>query len=587
MGCSEGLEAESIYSSRRKFLPRDHWLMTKWFEMDRFIPAVVAEEEHKNEIQDSYGLDANEPDIHVDDEDTEEENADYLIGTRRTQQVRNIERLRRQQRKSSRKKYLESVTPRLEILQNMPFFIPFTTRVQIFREFVRLDQLRRRGYSDPDEWRYRVITSSGGDIAKYRAKVRRQSIFDDAYTQFYELGEGLKEPIQIRFVDQFDTVEEGIDGGGVTKEFLTSVTKEMFNPASGHYMFIENDQHLLYPNPSAVDELKDELRQSGQEGSAVWNDAIRDFLRRYEFLGRIIGKCLYEGILVDIHFAGFFLLKWALTGGSGAATRESSYRANINDLRDLDEALYQGLVCDDSLFQCNIFANRECQLQLKNYPGDVEDFSLNFAVTDTIPSRGKDSSKPHTITRDLRPGGSQISVTNENRLVYVSYMARYRLQLQPQLQTSAFLRGLGTIISPSWLSMFNQSELQTLVGGDSSEIDVADLRRNTLYSGIYAIGDDNEEHACVKLFWQAMYSFSDADRRKVLKFVTSTPRAPLLGFDQLNPRFSIRDSGHDQTRLPSTSTCVNLLKLPIYDRLDTLKDRLLYSVNAGAGFNLS
>lgn len=324
--------------------------MTKWFEMDRFIPAVVAEEEHKNEIQDSYGPDANELDLQTDDEDTEEENVYNLIGTRRTQQVRNIERLRRQQRKSSRKRYLESVTPRLEILQNMPFFIPFTTRVQIFREFVRLDQLRRRGYSDPDEWRYRIMTSSGGDIARYRAKVRRQSIFDDAFNQFYELGEGLKEPIQIRFVDQFDTVEEGIDGGGVTKEFLTSVTKEMFNPETGEDMFVENDQHLLYPNPSALEELKYALRQTGpKEGSADWNDAIRYYLRRFEFLGRIIGKCLYEGILVDIHFAGFFLLKWALTGGSGAATRESSYRANINDLRDLDEGLYQGLVCNESL----------------------------------------------------------------------------------------------------------------------------------------------------------------------------------------------------------------------------------------------
>lgn len=564
--------------------------MTKWFEMDRFIPAVVAEEEHKHEIQDSYGPDASEMDTQVDEEDTEEETANNLIGTRRTQHVRMIERLRRQQRKSSRKRYLESVTPRLEILQNMPFFIPFATRVQIFREFVRLDQLRRRGYSDPDEWRYRVMTSSGGDIAKYRAKVRRQSIFDDAYAQFYELGEGLKEPIQIRFVDQFDTVEEGIDGGGVTKEFLTSVTKEMFNPETGGNMFIENEQHLLYPNPTAVDEFTEELGLIKMERrSAAWDDALRNFHRRYEFLGRIIGKCLYEGILVDIRFAGFFLLKWALTGGPGAATRESSYRANINDLRDLDEGLYQGLVSDGSLLRWNAFADHGSQLQLKNYAGDVEDFSLNFAVTDTITSRSNDSLQPQqsTITRDLRHLGSQTSVTNENRIVYISDIARYRLQIQPRSQTAAFLRGLSTIISPSWLSMFNQTELQTLVGGDSSEIDIADLRRNTLYSGIYAIGDDNEEHPSVQLFWQAMYSFSDTDRRKVLKFVTSTPRAPLLGFDQLNPRFSIRDSGHDQTRLPSTSTCVNLLKLPIYDRLDTLKDRLLYSVNAEAGFNLS
>jgi ubiquitin-protein ligase E3 C len=149
------------------------------------------------------------------------------------------------------------------------------------------------------------------------------------------------------------------------------------------------------------------------------------------------------------------------------------------------------------------------------------------------------------------------------------------------------MQGLGKIISPSWLSMFNQNELQTLIGGDSSEIDIADLRKNTQYGGVYAIGDDGLEHPSVRLFWRAMQSFSDVDKRKVLKFVTSTPRAPLLGFNQLNPRFNIRDSGNDQTRLPSTSTCVNLLKLPVYSNVETLKDRLLYSINAGAGFNLS
>lgn len=220
----------------------------------------------------------------------------------------------------------------------------------------------------------------------------------------------------------------------------------------------------------------------------------------------------------------------------------------------------------------------------------MEDFALDFTVTDTVSGRvgttdGTQSTE--TITRELRPGGSNIPVTNENRLVYVSYMARHRLQVQPRLQTSAFLRGLGLMIQPSWLSMFNQSELQTLLGGDSSEIDVADLRRNTLYGGVYAIGDDGEEHPVVQRFWEAMQAFSDSDRRKVLKYVTSTPRAPLLGFRQLNPNFSIRDSSSDQARLPSTSTCVNLLKLPMYSDINTLREKLLYAVNSGAGFNLS
>ena len=543
--------------------------------MDRFIPSVVQEEEEKHKIQESYGADGIDENEHSDDDDEEEteRDRDNLIGTQRTQQVRNIERLKRRQRKTSRRKYLESVTPRLEILQNMPFFIPFGTRVQIFRHFVMLDQIRRRGTSDADMWRFSMMHSSRADRGKHRAKVHRDSIFDDAFAQYYDLGEGLKEPIQISFVDQFDTVEEGIDGGGVTKEFLTSVTNEAFNSMNGLDMFVENDQHLLYPNPTAMEEREEILRQADiKEKSQDWTDSTRDLLQRFEFMGRIIGKCLYEGILVDIHFAGFFLLKWALTGGVGSATRESGYRANLNDLRDLDEGLYQGL------------------LQLKNYPGNVEDFSLYFEVTDTLFQREASSyvdQAPKPITQELCSGGSNMAVTNENRLVYISYMARHRLQKQPWKQTMAFLKGLSTIISPSWLSMFNQSELQTLVGGDASEIDVADLRRNTQYGGIYVIGDDGLEHPSVQLFWQVMQSFSDENRRKVLKFVTSTPRAPLLGFEMLNPKFSIRDSGSDQTRLPTTSTCVNLLKLPAYTDVAVLKDRLLYSINAGAGFNLS
>jgi ubiquitin-protein ligase E3 C len=108
-----------------------------------------------------------------------------------------------------------------------------------------------------------------------------------------------------------------------------------------------------------------------------------------------------------------------------------------------------------------------------------------------------------------------------------------------------------------------------------------------MYGGLYVIGDDGLEHPTVELFWKAMQEMDDDDRRKVLKFVTSTPRAPLLGFSNLNPKFSIRDSSSDQARLPSTSTCVNLLKLPRYGDLQTMKDKLLYAARSGAGFDLS
>lgn len=214
----------------------------------------------------------------------------------------------------------------------------------------------------------------------------------------------------------------------------------------------------------------------------------------------------------------------------------------------------------------------------------MEDFSLDFTVTDTIPMPG---SANRTMTRELRYNGSKTPVTNQNRLVYISYIARYRLQVQPSMQTNAFLQGLGQIIQPAWLSMFNQSELQTLVSGETGDIDVEDLRRNTQYGGVYTIGDDNQEHPTVQLFWKVMHELNNEERQKVIRFVTSTPRAPLLGFSHLNPRFSIRDSSEDQERLPSTSTCVNLLKLPRYADAETLRSKLLYAVSSGAGFDLS
>ena len=124
--------------SRRKFLPDDHWLMTSRFDMTGFIPAVVEEEESRHRIQEEDAED-------MEDGEEEFDDTPQLIGTGRTQQQRRLERLQRQQRKASRRRYLQAVAPRLEILQNMPFFIPFTTRVQIFREFVTLDMVSSLG----------------------------------------------------------------------------------------------------------------------------------------------------------------------------------------------------------------------------------------------------------------------------------------------------------------------------------------------------------------------------------------------------------------------------------------------------------
>jgi len=51
--------------------------------------------------------------------------------------------------------------------------------------------------------------------------------------------------------------------------------------------------------------------------------------------------------------------------------------------------------------------------------------------------------------------------------------------------------------------------------------------------------------------------------------------------------FSIGRRRDPVGRLPTSSTCFNLLKLPNYRRKSTLKEKLRYAINANAGFELS
>lgn len=538
--------------SRKRFLPQDHWLMTEKLDKEDFVGAVIAEEERQNQEQ----AEESDEETRANGENPNSDDTGFystLAGQRVFRHAR-LERLKSRQMRAIRERRLAEMGPKLEILKHMPFVVPFETRVMIFRQFIHLDRIRRDGNTGVPVHPF----------ARHHGRIRRGQLFEDAFKEFYKLGEGLKDSIQITFVDQFDTPEAGIDGGGVTKEFLTSVTSEAFGVEDGGFgMFTSNEKGLLYPNPIAVDALRQSLHREGFSDSDIeWGESMTNLVQRFEFLGRIVGKCMYEGILVDLAFAGFFLLKWPSPGPKD----ENSYKGSVNDLQDMDEELYNGL------------------LQLKNYSGDVSALGFDFTVTDQVSRPGE---PVETVTRKLVSNGDQTPVTNDNRLLYISYAARHRLVVQPALQTGAFLRGLRDIIRPSWLSMFNQSELQRLVGGDSSEIDIEDLRHNTVYSGLYVIGDDQQEHPTIKMFWRVMAGFTDAQRRDVLKYVSSTPRAPLLGFSQLRPKFSIRDGGTDEERLPSTSTCVNLLKLPRYTRESTLRKKLLYAISSGAGFDLS
>jgi len=269
-----------------------------------------------------------------------------------------------------------------------------------------------------------------------------------------------------------------------------------------------------------------------------------DHLRFFEFLGKVIGKALFSSILVDVPFAHFFIMK--LIGKN----------SHVHDLVYLDPQLHENL------------------MKLKYWKGNVqEDFGLTFSVDDN--ALGK------VVVHELIPNGNSIPVTEENRLIYIHHMASYRLNIQIKRQAEAFRRGFSLLIKPTWLSVFNHHELQQLISGDSAELDVTDLRKNTVYGPGYS-----DSHPAIQCFWQVVSNFTPQQQRNLLKFVTSCPRPPLLGFSYLNPKFGIQQS-FDMDHLPTASTCINLLKLAPYTDTKVMRDKLLYAIESQAGFDLS
>lgn len=120
-----------------------------------------------------------------------------------------------------------------------------------------------------------------------------------------------------------------------------------------------------------------------------------------------------------------------------------------------------------------------------------------------------------------------------------------------------------------------------LCSGAPTPIDIEDLKRHTNYGGGY-----NEDHKVIKIFWKVVQQFNENERRKLLKFVTSCSRPPLLGFKDLFPVFCIQSAGRED-RLPTASTCMNLLKLPEIEDIEAMRQKLGYAIDSGAGFELS
>lgn len=436
---------------------------------------------------------------------------------RRYQQFVGLRRLSRKELENNGPPLSTTEIRNVTILQEVPFVVPFIDRVKVFQALMNKDKEDSRG----DRHHFHMHGST------IDVSIRRNYIYEDAYDKLsLENEPDMKKPIRVQLMNVVGLDEAGIDGGGIFREFLSELLKAAFDPNRG--FFVSTHDRLLFPNPGA-------------------KIIFEDHNSHYFFIGRMLGKALYENMLIELPFATFFLAK-LLAKGSAADV-------DMHHLATLDPTMYKNLI------------------YLKNYEGDVADLGLDFTVTNS------DYGQSEEI--ELKPGGKGIPVTSHNRIEYIHLMADYRLNKQIRSHCMSFKQGLANIIDLDWIRMFSPKELQILISGTSAEISIADLATHTRYSGGYSA-----DHPVIRCFWSVVQSFDESQKRKLLKFVTSCSRPPLLGFKDLEPPFCIHYAGADD-RLPTASTCMNLLKLPEYLEKETLKSKLLYAIESGVGFELS
>ena len=103
-------------------------------------------------------------------------------------------------------------------------------------------------------------------------KVSRENIIEDTLQQVLALTADLKKPIKVVFKG-----EEGVDEGGVQKEFFQLIVREMFDTKFG--MFLHDS-----------------------ETNTVWFSQVQGNDREYFLVGLVLGLAIYNGVILDVHF---------------------------------------------------------------------------------------------------------------------------------------------------------------------------------------------------------------------------------------------------------------------------------------------
>ncbi|XP_052508035.1 NEDD4-like E3 ubiquitin-protein ligase WWP1 isoform X3 [Budorcas taxicolor] len=376
--------------------------------------------------------------------------------------------------------------------EGVRYFVDHNTRTTTFKDPRNGKSSVTKGgpqiaYERSFRWKlahFRYLCQSNALPSHVKINVSRQTLFEDSFQQIMALKPyDLRRRLYVIFRG-----EEGLDYGGLARslnifsvpfvpfflrnlshgEWFFLLSHEVLNPMYCLFEYAGKNNYCLQINPAST--------------------INPDHLSYFCFIGRFIAMALFHGKFIDTGFSLPFY------------KRMLSKKLTIKDLESIDTEFYNSLIWirDNNIEECG----------LEMY------FSVDMEILGKVTSH------------DLKLGGSNILVTEENKDEYIGLMTEWRFSRGVQEQTKAFLDGFNEVVPLQWLQYFDEKELEVMLCG-MQEVDLADWQRNTVYRHY------TRNSKQIIWFWQFVKETDNEVRMRLLQFVTGTCRLPLGGFAEL------------------------------------------------------
>ena len=386
--------------------------------------------------------------------------------------------------------------------------------------------------------------------------IRRDNILRDCFNQLWRRQKReLFKPLKVRM--GMNEGEEGVDMGGVQQEFFRLAIADALDPVHGLFTVDERTRMTWFQHlPTAP-------------------------LYQFTLIGLLFGLAAYNGITLPITFPLAFYRK--LLGIENS---------ELEDIEDGWPELHSGLdklltwsngKVEDVFLRSYTFSFEALgmvhHIDMRKFTRD-KPWTLERNTSNHKP-RTMSSSFPHlnegflSALKDPAEDEAEM-VTNDNRIQYVKDYVYWLTEKSIAAQFEAFRTGFNLPLHKRALRLLSPKDLRTLLEGHHA-IDIEGLKQTVHYEDKF-----DATHPRIKEFWEIVQDMTEDQHRKLLEFVTASPRVPARGIDEV--LFTIQRNGVGDEYLPTSMTCFGRLLLPEYSSKEIMAEKLKLAIENSTGF---